>query len=477
MKAGVISTASYGSARVISAVVGVLSVPIYTHLLTLDAYGTYAIAFSTVSVLNALLFHWITAATARIYPRHLENIPRFIGLVMSFWTRSVAVLFVLSGIAWLVVPSSLTKIVLASSALLVTTSMYEFGLELSRSALRPGAYAVGVVTSSLLALAFGSLLAYTGHGATSPLWGLAIGQVASVLALRWIGVVRTSWDAGVSERRSVIRHMVAYGLPLSAALVLSMLLASADRYLIEHFLGLASVAIFAASYALIFPGVVLVASVINLTGYPRIMRAYEVHDSIAVRALLRQQITSLLIVLLPLLLGAFLLKEQIAGALPSGRYAAGVELLPYITLAAILNVLRSTYVDLALHLTKKVFWLVGALLIALVIGMTVNVITLPRWGIAGAAFALCACYLSALIMSGLGSFKYHALPLPSLRETTAISVGLFLMWLALITTPLHVTLPELGFLIAKGAFGYGAGLLACWLLWRRAELSQKEFHS
>lgn len=470
MKASLVSTASYSSARIVSALVGVLAVPVYTHLLTLEAYGIYAIAFSTVSVLNALLFHWITAATARIYPSHLGNIPRFTGLVLGFWVRSMGVLFILSTIAWLVAPSRFTGIVLASSALLVTTSIYEFALELSRSALRPGAYAVAVVIYALIGLAVGSALAYTDHGAVSPLWGLAAGQAAAVIALRRIGIVRLSWDADAAERRSVIRHMVMYGVPLSAALVLSMLLASVDRYLIEHFLGLAAVAVFAASYALIFPGIVLVASVINLTGYPRIMRAYEAGDEGGLKTLLREQVTALLLVLLPLLLGAILLTQQITSALPSGRYTAGVQLLPYIALAAILNVLRSTYVDLALHISKKVLWLVGSLLVALTVGVTVNLVTLPHLGIAGAAFALCACYLAALIMSVLGAMKYHALPLPAVRESIAIVVGLVLMWFLLHGAPSRMTLPELTILITKGAVAYVVGLAACWLVLTKAGL-------
>lgn len=471
MKTSVVSTASYGSARVVSALVGVVAVPVYTHLLTLEAYGIYAIAFSTISVINALLFHWITAATARIYPSHLGNIPRFTGLVLSFWVRSMGVLFVLTAIAWFVAPSRLTGIVLASSALLVTTSMYEFTLELSRSALRPGAYAVAVVIYALIGLTVGSALAYSGQGAVSPLWGLAAGQAAAVIALRRIGIVRMSWDADAAERRSVIRHMVMYGVPLSAALVLSMLLASVDRYLIEHFLGLAAVAVFAASYALIFPGIVLVGSVINLTGYPRIMRAYEAGDAGGLKSLLREQVTVLLLVLLPLLLGAILLTQQIASALPSGRYAAGVQLLPYIALAAIFNVLRSTYVDLALHISKKVLWLVGSLVIALTAGVTVNVVALPNLGIAAAAFALCACYLTALIMSALGALKYHALPLPGVRESLSILIGLVLMWLVLRDATLHVTLAELAILITKGAVAYAVGLAGCWFIWTKAGLS------
>lgn len=471
MKTSMVSTVSYGSARVVSALVGVLAVPVYTHLLTLEAYGTYAIAFSTVSVLNALLFHWITAATARIYPNHLSNIPRFTGLVLHFWVRSMGALFLLSAIAWVLAPSRLTGIVLASSALLVTTSMYEFTLELSRSALRPGAYAVAVVVYALVGLAVGSALAYTGHGAVSPLWGLAAGQAAAVIALRKIGIVRMSWDADIAERRSVIRHMVMYGVPLSAALVLSMLLASVDRYLIEHFLGLAAVAIFAASYALIFPGIVLVASVINLTGYPRIMRAYEAGDAGGLKMLLREQVTALLLVLLPLLLGAILLTQQIANALPSGRYAAGVQLLPYIALAAILNVMRSTYVDLALHISKKVLWLVGSLLVALAVGVTVNWVALPHVGIRGAAFALCACYMAALIMSMSGAVKYYALPLPAARESLSMLTGLLLMWLVLHDTPSHLTLALLAIVVAKGAGAYAAGLGGCWLVLTKTGLA------
>jgi len=465
MRSSLTKTASYTLARVVSALVGVLSVPIYTHILKLEEYGAYAIAFATVSVFNALLFHWIAAATARIYPQHLGNIPRFVGLVMRFWVKSVVVLVGLSVLAWLILPSGRSGIVLASSVLLISTSMYEFSLELSRSALRAGAYAVAVVTYAVVGLAAGALLAYWGSGAVSPLFGVSIGQLAAVFALRQMGVIEMTNDANAEERRAVVKHMLMYGVPLSGALVLSMLLASADRYLIEHFLGLKQVAIYAATYSLVFPGVVLIASVVNLTGYPKIMRAFEAGDAVAVRTLMRQQVTVLLIVLMPILIGAFTLSRQISGALPHSTYSAGVSLLPYITLAAILNVLRSTYVDLALHITKKVMWLVTSLFVALLIGVAANVIALPRYGITAAAISLCVCYLSALAMSAAAAIRNHELPLPGRRELLAMSVGVILMWAALRTSPFNGGLFGLSMLVAFGGAAYFTGFGLTWVTW------------
>ncbi|HXS16259.1 MAG TPA: hypothetical protein VN764_03670, partial [Polyangiaceae bacterium] len=128
-RAKAFSTMSYGAARITSALVGVAAVPIYTSLLSLADYGAYALAFSVVSVLNAVLFHWITAATARVYPSHLDDIPGFVGLVMHFWFRSVISLAVLTLLALLVAPPGSSALVVASCVLLITTSLHEFGLE------------------------------------------------------------------------------------------------------------------------------------------------------------------------------------------------------------------------------------------------------------------------------------------------------------------------------------------------------------
>jgi O-antigen/teichoic acid export membrane protein len=237
--------------------------------------------------------------------------------------------------------------------------------------------------------------------------------------------------------------------------------------MIEHFQGLAMVAVYVATYNLVFPGVVLVASVINLMGYPRIMRAHEVGDTASVQALLRQQVTVLLALLVPVVLGAFLLVKPLELVLPQGRYLAGVPLLPYVMLGAFLNVLRSTYVDLALHITHAVKWLVISLLVALLVGIGSNAALLPSLGIEGAAFSLCICYASALAMSLLVTRRRFRLPMPGRRDGVAIVAGAVFMAIAIRLSPTYAGWVGLIASVVIGGVAYLLVYGAVWLGWRR----------
>jgi O-antigen/teichoic acid export membrane protein len=468
-RAKAFSTMSYGAARITSALVGVAAVPIYTSLLSLADYGAYALAFSVVSVLNAVLFHWITAATARVYPSHLDDIPGFVGLVMHFWFRSVISLAVLTLLALLVAPPGSSALVVASCVLLITTSLHEFGLELCRSALRPGSYAIAIAVYAFVGLAAGTAFAVAGAGATAPLWGLAAGQFCSFMALRRLGLVKVRREKDSVRKAPLIRHMLGYGLPLSIALVVSMMLASVDRYMIENFLGLEKVAMYAATYALVFPGVTLLASVINLSGYPKIMRAVERGDGHDANRLLSQQITALLVVLAPLCIAVIAMTPVLELDLPRGRYSEGLPLLPYVALAASLNAIRSTYVDIALHISKRVAWLVGSLLAGLTVGVMINIAGLPRLGIIGAAYALCACYASALLMSCLGAWKYYGLPFPRMREMVATLVGAASICLVSRVRLSGSGLLHLGLSAGICALVYIVAFGSSWVFWRRMD--------
>lgn len=452
----------------VSSAVAFLSVPIYTHVLKMEEYGLYALAASSIALANVVLFHWVTAATARLYPSYLHDPARLVGIATRWLAGGAGAVLLAAGIVAAFVSHEMRPVVLASAGMLASTAFYEFGLELSRSALRPSAYAAAVACYSLCGLGLGVLLAMAGFGPASPILGLAGGQAIAFAVLIRLGVVRASKALDESERSTVFRHMLVYGLPLSGALVLSVLISTSDRYLIKHFLGLDDVAVYAASYALVFPGIVMVASVINLTGYPRIMRAYEAGQADDLDRLLREQITIILSLLLPVLCAVFILARPAADILPAGRYSGGILLAPMITAAAVLNVIRSTYVDLSLHISKKVIWLTFGLLVSLTFGVVANFLLLPIVGIGGAAIALCICYCVALVISIAGARKFHPLPMPSSRSLCAITAGLAAMVVALIASPSPSTIPGLAMVACVGGVAYLLGYAAAWTAWRVA---------
>ena len=62
----------YLPVNIVQGVVGLLSIVIFTRVLTPQAYGVYALAFSAMSLAQTGLFVWLEASMARFYVRELE---------------------------------------------------------------------------------------------------------------------------------------------------------------------------------------------------------------------------------------------------------------------------------------------------------------------------------------------------------------------------------------------------------------------
>src|SRR3569623_1226927 len=57
----------YLPANLVQGMVGLLTIVAFTRLLTPQAYGDYALAFSVMSLVNTCLFVWLEASMARFY--------------------------------------------------------------------------------------------------------------------------------------------------------------------------------------------------------------------------------------------------------------------------------------------------------------------------------------------------------------------------------------------------------------------------
>ena len=94
----------YLPANAVQGVVGLLSVVVFTRLLSPAAYGAYAVAFSAASLAHTLTFTWLEAAMARFYAREAEagrTPDHFASIYRTFAGLAAVFLLVAGAIAWL----------------------------------------------------------------------------------------------------------------------------------------------------------------------------------------------------------------------------------------------------------------------------------------------------------------------------------------------------------------------------------------
>ena len=82
----------YLPVNIVQGVVGLLTIVVFTRVLSPSDYGAYALAFSAMSLAHTLVFTWLEAAMARFYaaeaqgqrlPDHFATLYRTYGLLAA----------------------------------------------------------------------------------------------------------------------------------------------------------------------------------------------------------------------------------------------------------------------------------------------------------------------------------------------------------------------------------------------------------
>jgi O-antigen/teichoic acid export membrane protein len=171
--------------------------------------------------------------------------------------------------------------------------------------------------------------------------------------------------------------------------------------------------------------------VVNLAGYPLVLRAFEGAGVEAARAQLRQNAVLLLAVALPAALGTVILAPNLARVVLGAPFRDdGARLLPWIAPAALLAGAMLYYTNLAFQLGRRTTGQLWATLGAALLNLALNVVWIPRFGLLGAAWATLLAYALGLALGWTLGRRVFPLPLPSAEALKPLAAAL-IMGLAL----------------------------------------------
>ncbi|HEX4048358.1 MAG TPA: polysaccharide biosynthesis C-terminal domain-containing protein, partial [Elusimicrobiota bacterium] len=208
--------------------------------------------------------------------------------------------------------------------------------------------------------------------------------------------------------RSRLRGLLAFGLPLAAAGIGSMIVQVADRPLMARLggaNGLAMAGIYGSCYKLgIF--MMLLVNMFDQAWKPFVL---ERSDREGVDRLIAHVLTYFAVLscwaflAVAFFVDAFVKSPLFHGhALFGPAYWSGLPIVPIVTLGYLFNGLY--YVMLApLMIDKRMASVGAATWLGAAINVGMNVVVIPRWGMMGAAWATCAAYAGmAAAVWGLG---------------------------------------------------------------------------
>ena len=391
--------AAYTAASILSKVIAVALLPLYTRYLSPADYGTAEVLFTAVVVASIVVRFGLIEAILRFYYRDDEDpaaVVRssFAGL---FWlsTLGALVLLPLAGpLAELLIPEpehlgeSVPELVRIAIGGLWVLTMWEFMLTLFRLEERARAYFLTTLLNVLASIALTVVLVVGFEdGAGGLLLGSYLAGGAFVLGL--IALQRRRLSLRID--RALLRRLFRFGLPTMPAEASLYLLNFVDRLIIARSLSVAEVGLY--SLAVKFAQAVNVLVRGFQLAWPPL--AYSIRDDDEARAAYATIVTLFVAGCAWVVAGMWLLSRWIVRALAAPQFFGSYEAVGLISTAVTLYALYMVLVVI-LGRTGRTEFNLPAAVGGLVANVALNLLLVPAMGITGAGLALVVSYLVVL---------------------------------------------------------------------------------
>jgi len=451
----------YLPVQAVQAAVGFGAIVAFTRLLTPEQYGHYALAFSVGSLIHTTFVTWLESSMQRFQVAELERgeVGAHLGTLYRIFLLMAGLVALVAAPAVLLLPLSpgLKLAIAAAVASFTIKGVFRLIQERKRAEGDVKGYALLELAFGLGGFGAGVALAGWGWGGAAPLAG--VGFIVLFLLI-WVapGELHAAARGRFDAERA--RRYAAYGLPLSLSLLLGLVLATTDRFIIAGFLGEESVGAYHAGYSVGFRLLDVVFIWLGLAGAPAAVAALERGGLPALQQAARVQADFTVTVALPAVVGLALVAGPLVEILVGEAIRAeALQVTPWAALGGFFYGLSTYYFHQAFTLGRRTVLLLLAMAVPAVVNIGLNLWLVPAYGVVGAAWSTAASFGAGTLTAAILGRRAIPLPLPwGAAGRAALASGV--MTLAVLALPAPGGWAELLLKACVGAAVYGLSLLA-----------------
>jgi len=434
----------YGLGGIISRLLAVILLPLYTHYLPTRAYGDVELVTAATAVLSIVLQLGISSAFFRFYFDTKDPAERLTVVRTSFWfTMFMATVGMVIGLVFanpighaLQLGHDPTLVRAAAVGLWAQTN-YQQLTALFRVEERSVAYAIASVANvAITVVAMVVFVAVLTWGAT----GLVVGNFVGTLVVYLVLVGYRREQLGLEFDRPLFRKMQTFGMPLVPSALALWAINFVDREFVAYYKGTGEVGVYSAA--------IKVASVITFvmlafrTAWPAF--AYSIEDDREARRTYSFVLTYLLAAASWFALGLGALAPWLVSLLTSAGYQRAER---GVALLAFAFAIYAGYTVLAIGSGRarktQLNWVVTG--VGAAVNVALNFWLIPRYGMVGAAISTLAAYV--VLFAGMTVYAQSVYPVPYQWRRIATVVG-SAAGLTVLTRALHLSLAPTFVLVA-----------------------------
>jgi O-antigen/teichoic acid export membrane protein len=399
--------AAYTAASILSKLIAVALLPLYTRYLTPADYGAAEVMFAAIVSASIVVRFGLIEAVLRFYYKDDEDSDRVVASSFAglFWFATIGALVALpfaTPISEALLDRPAPELARIAIGGLWVLTMFEFMLTLFRLEERARAFFLTTILNVLVTIGLTvALVVGADEGARGLLLGSYASGAAFVLGLIFLQRRRLS----LFFDRALLRRLLRFGLPTMPAEASLYLLNFVDRIIIVRSVGLAEAGLY--SLAVKFAqGVNVLVRGFQLAWPPL---AYSIRDDDEARRAYATVVTLFVAGCAFVVTGMWLFSRWLVRALAAPAFFDSYEAIGLISTAVTLYAVYMVLVVI-LGRTGRTEFNFPAAIAALAANVALNLILVPPLGIVGAGLALVASYLVVLAL--MYFFTQRLFPVP-----------------------------------------------------------------
>jgi O-antigen/teichoic acid export membrane protein len=385
----------YASGTLLLSIASLISFPILTRYLPVEEYGYLSLLTTIVGILVAIYKCGLQQSIFRYYKGDNEDLISS-SLVAFLYSSVVTTIFC---VAVIILFGKDEYVNYMYVIILIALFQSLRSLIMSTYASQENSFFVNLVN---VAYKYGSLLFmllfifYYEKNASSVLLSILVSDFIILI------LVLTGWFLKYkfsSPTKGQMRLVFLYGMPLMFAEVLQMAHAFSDRFLVEYYLGIQQVALYAAPYAIskiisdiVFGGIAVALVPI----YMSMWKQGEFDNTIK----FLNKVSDYYLLIFPIAIGGlYYISVPLMGLLASDKYIETTYILPIAFLGV--GMFASTFIYSAgLRIDKNQVGILKCVIESLILNVVLNVLLIPTFGLAACAWSTVASYFWL-------SFRYY----------------------------------------------------------------------
>jgi len=404
----------YFTGTTISLLVGVISFPILTRVLTKEEYGILGLVSTTMWLIIALAKAGQSSAIMRFYKKYYEidnQKEKFIstiffnGFVLSLVCSTVYVALIPVIIATLGVDKKYTICFLIMSLFSFLNPLNTIIINLLR--VRGQTIFLNIVevfrkiSSVTLSLLLLLVILKVFYGF---FWGGVLTEtLVAVILFRWFfkefTVKINAFSIDISKK------LLMFGIPMLLTETAYLLLSYADRYMLLGYYNADTLGLYTVGYNLSMYLADIVTFSLSYAVIPIYVELYEDGGRKKTEEFLSQALYFLITGIIPLVFGYYAVAGNLFTLLASDKYSSAANFAPIILVGTLFLGINNI-LNAGLYLKKKTKILFYIMISSVIVNIAMNLYFIPKYGPMGAALATLFSCLFATILVVLLSFKF-----------------------------------------------------------------------